>query len=187
MLYLKQSTAATLKIGPAISNTDASRLTGLTLSQADVRLSNNGGDFAQKGDATACTHDEYGWYDCPVSTTDTGTLGRLQLDAIDAAALPIMHEYIVVTANVYDTLCSTDVFNVEVTAAGVDSILDEVIENTLTLRQAIMLIKAVCAGKSSGGGSPTIMFRNDLDTLNRVSATVDSLGNRTAVVKDVTP
>jgi hypothetical protein len=189
MLYLKQATAVTVKIGPFIDNTDGYTVLGaLTVLQANIRLSKNGGNMAQKNDATSATHDELGYYDCPLNTTDTNTLGRLQVISSDAAAMPVPPEYFeVVTANVYDTLFSTDVFNVEVTAAGVDSILDEVIENTLTLRQAIMLIKAVCAGKSSGGGTPTITFRNDLDTLNRVSATVDNLGNRTAVTKDVTP
>jgi hypothetical protein len=196
MLYLKQSTLANVLVGPAIDITDVTTpLTGLTIHPADIHLSKNGGALTDKSEATNCTHDGLGYYSCPLNTTDTNTLGRLQLVVVEASAFPIYAEYMVVTANVYDTLCSTDALDVEVTtktgfalsAAGVDAVLDEVIENTLTLRQAIMLIKAVCAGKSSGGGSPTILFRNDLDTLNRVSATVDSAGNRTAVTKDVTP
>jgi hypothetical protein len=196
MLYLKQSTLANVLVGPAIDITDVTTpLTGLTIHPADIHLSKNGGALTDKSEATNCTHDSLGYYSCPLNTTDTNTLGRLQLVVVEASAFPIYAEYMVVTANVYDTLCSTDALDVEVTtktgfalsAAGVDAVLDEVIENTLTLRQAIMLIKAVCAGKSSGGGSPTILFRNDLDTLNRVSATVDSAGNRTAVTKDVTP
>jgi hypothetical protein len=196
MLYLKQSTSANVLVGPAIDITDVTTpLTGLTIHPADIHLSKNGGALTDKSEATNCTHDGLGYYSCPLNTTDTNTLGRLQLVVVEASAFPIYAEYMVVTANVYDTLCSTDALDVEVTtktgfalsAAGVDAVLDEVIENTLTLRQAIMLIKAVCAGKSSGGGSPTILFRNDLDTLNRVSATVDSAGNRTAVTKDVTP
>ncbi|MCK4444174.1 MAG: hypothetical protein KAW09_06500, partial [Thermoplasmata archaeon] len=80
MQWLKQSTAITLKIGPFIDDTDGKTAeTGLTIAQADVRLSKNGGNIAQKNEATSCTHDELGVYGCPLDTTDTGTLGRLQL------------------------------------------------------------------------------------------------------------
>jgi hypothetical protein len=188
MLYLKQSTSANVLIGPAIDITDVTTpLTGLTIHPADIHLSKNGGALADKNEASNCSHDSLGYYSCPLDTTDTNTLGRLQLVVVEATAFPISAEYMVVTANVYDTLCSTDVFNVEVTAAGVDSILDEVVENTLTLREAVMLIKSVCAGKSAGGGTASITFRDDADTKNRVTATVDVNGNRTAVTKIVTP
>lgn len=226
MLYLKVSTAVILKIGPFLDSADASAETGLTVSQGDVRLSKNGGNMAQKSDATACSHDEVGFYDCPINSTDTNTLGRLQLMVAEAGTLPVFHEYMVVTANVYDTLCSTDNFDVNLNASqagvtigtvttltnksnfslaadqtavtvgavntktgyelattgnGIDGILDEPVDGTLTLRQAIMLIKAVLVGKSSGGGTDTINFRDHADTKNRVTATVDADGNRTAV------
>jgi len=41
MLFLKQSTAVTVKIGPFLDDTDGKTAeTGLTIAQADVRLSN---------------------------------------------------------------------------------------------------------------------------------------------------
>ena len=49
MLYLKADTAVTLKIGPFLDDSDGKTAeTGLTIAQADVRLSKNGGDIAQK-------------------------------------------------------------------------------------------------------------------------------------------
>ena len=69
-------------------------------------------------------------------------------------------------------------------AAAVDAILDDVVEGTLTLRQAMRLILAALVGKSSGGGSGTIVFRDLADTKNRISATVDANRNRTAVTRD---
>ena len=100
---LKQSTAVTVKIGPFVDSTDGNTdETGLTIAQADVRLSKNGGDFAQKTEATSCTHDELGWYGCPIDATDTATLGRLQLMAHASGALPVWHEFNVISANEYD-------------------------------------------------------------------------------------
>jgi len=105
MQWLKQSTAVTLKIGPFLDASDGDTAeTALTISQADVRLAKNGGAFAQKNDATACTHDENGWYGCPLNTTDTGTLGRLQLAVHESGALAVWHECMVLPANVYDAL-----------------------------------------------------------------------------------
>lgn len=77
-----------------------------------------------------------------------------------------------------------------VTDAGMAAaILDEAdgIEVGLTMRQALRLILAATAGKVSGGGTNTISIRNPVaDSKNRIVATVDSNGNRTAIVYDVT-
>jgi hypothetical protein len=113
MLYLKQSTAVTVKIGPFLDEDDGNAAeTALTIAQADVRLSKNGGDLAQKNESTSCTHDEIGIYGCPLDTTDTGTLGRLQLFVHETGALPVYHEFMVVTSNIFDSLCSTAHFHV---------------------------------------------------------------------------
>lgn len=123
MNILKQSTAATIKLGPFIDDTDGKTAeTGLTISQADIRLSKNGGDFAQKNNATGATHDEFGYYDIPLNTTDTGTLGRLRVAVSESGALPVWQDFLVVTANVYDTLCSTDTFDVNVATIAPDAI-----------------------------------------------------------------
>jgi len=237
MLFLRQSTAVTVKIGPFLDDTDGKTAeTGLTIAQADVRLSKNGGDIAQKNDATSCTHDELGIYNCPLNATDTDTLGRLQLWVHKSGALPVWHEYMVIPANVYDSLFSTDKLQVDITqvagnavsgvndfkadvsnldvavstrsshsaadvwsvgtrsltdkdgftlsAAGVDAILDEVIEGSMTLRQALRIYLSALAGKSSGGGTNTVKYRDLADSKNRITATVDANGNRTAVTLD---
>lgn len=122
MQYLKQSTAVTLKIGPFLDDTDGKTAeTGLTIAQADVRLSKNGGDIAQKNEATSCTHDELGIYGCPIDATDTGTLGRLQLFVHESGALPVYHEFMVVTAEAYDTFCSTDHWTVDLNDDAITS------------------------------------------------------------------
>lgn len=69
-------------------------------------------------------------------------------------------------------------------AASVDAILDEVVEGTLTLRQIVRITLAALVGESNGGGTGTINFRDQADTKNRISASVDSNRNRTAVTVD---
>lgn len=119
MLYLKQSTAVDVMIGPFMDETDGKTAkTGLTISQADVRLSKNGGNMAQKHDGDACTHDEIGYYKCDLDTTDTGTLGVLDLMVHESGALPVHHQYMVVRADVYDTMCGSDYLQVDVIQVG---------------------------------------------------------------------
>lgn len=66
-----------------------------------------------------------------------------------------------------------------------DAVHDEVIEGTLTHRQIERIVLAVLAGESNGGTTSTIHFRDQADTKNRVTATVDTTtGNRTAVTVD---
>ncbi|MCP5414985.1 MAG: hypothetical protein H6961_10305 [Chromatiaceae bacterium] len=102
---LKQSTAATVKLGPFVDSTDGvTAETALTISQADIRLSKNGGAFAQTNNATGATHDENGYYGVPLDTTDTNTLGRLRVAVNESGSLPVWQDFMVVNANVYDSL-----------------------------------------------------------------------------------
>lgn len=67
-----------------------------------------------------------------------------------------------------------------------DAIHDEAVESALTLRQILRIMLAALSGKSAGGGTTTITFRDQADGKNRISATVDGSGNRTAVTVDGT-
>lgn len=63
---------------------------------------------------------------------------------------------------------------------------EEDIETGMTLRQALRLIAAATGGKVSGGGTTTITFRNAVaDSEDRIVATVDSNGNRSAIAYDL--
>lgn len=63
----------------------------------------------------------------------------------------------------------------------------EDIETGLTFREALRLIAAATAGKLDGGGSTTVTIKAAVDdTKDRIVATVDSQGNRTAIVYDLT-
>ena len=194
MNLLKQSTAATIKLGPFIDDTNGKTAEdSLTISQADIRLSKNGGDFAQTNNSAGATHDELGYYNVPLDTTDTGTLGRLRVAVSESGALPVWQDFLVVTANVYDTLCSTDTFDVNVATMADDVItagkFDESTAYPLkfatidgfTLEQIVQIMVAVLAGKVTGGATGTITFKDLADAVNRVVMTVDASGNRSTV------
>lgn len=120
MKLLKQSTAVTIKLGPFLDATDGvTAETALTLSQSDIILFKNFGAGAQKNDTSSATHDTGGWYGVPLNTTDTGTLGPLQIHVNESGALPVFEQYLVVPANVYDSfVLGTDVLDVSIVQAN---------------------------------------------------------------------
>lgn len=102
---LKQATAATVKVGPFVDDTDgASAETSLTLTKADVRLSKNGGNFAaasaDQGTSDAgAAHDEIGYYDISLNATDTNTVGILTIAIHESGALPVRQDYMILPAS----------------------------------------------------------------------------------------
>lgn len=119
MMFLKQSTAVEIPLGPFVDSTDGvTAETALTIAQADVRVKKGGGAWAQKNDATSATHEENGWYEVALNSTDTNTLGPLMVAVNEAGALPVFREFMVVPANVYDSLVAgTDTLDVTATIA----------------------------------------------------------------------
>lgn len=178
--FLRQSTATTVLIGEFLDDTDGKTAKGsLTLTPSVIFLSKNGGNFGIKNEGTNATSDGslVGWYHCPLNTTDTSGSGILQLAVHVAGALPVWDSWMVVPANVYDSMTGTDLLEV----SG-SSILTEVIDGSYNFKQVLQIMAAVMAGKVTGGSTSTITFRDLGDGTNRVVATVDSNGNRTNIV-----
>ena len=104
-MFLKQSTAYTFRLGPFLDETDGKTAeTGLTISQADVRLSKAGGNFAQKNESSSSSHDEIGFYICVLDTTDTNTCGELLVAVHESGALPVFKTLQVVEEHIYAAL-----------------------------------------------------------------------------------
>src|SRR3990172_9453559 len=115
-MWLKQSTAVTVKMGPFLDSTDGNtQETLLTISQADIRLSKNGGAYAQTNNVAGATHDEKGNYGVPLDVTDTNTLGTLRVHIHETGALAVWQDFMVVTANVWDSLFGADAIQVDLT------------------------------------------------------------------------
>ena len=173
MNILKQSTAATIKFGPFIDDTDGKTAeTSLTISQADIRLSKNGGDIAQTHNSAGATADELGYYDVPLDTTDTDTLGRLRVAVHKSGALPVWQDFLVVTANVYDTLCSTDNLDVNVTALA-----DDVIKAASFDESTAFPLKS-----ADTGSTQVARVGADSDTLETLSDEIAAVKAETAAI-----
>lgn len=112
--FLRQSTATTLVLGPFVNSSTAAPENGLTISQADVRLSKNGGAFAQKNESTAATLMENGQYSCPINATDSNAAGGLRVAVYEAGALIWWGTWTVLNQNSYDSLFGSDRLQVHV-------------------------------------------------------------------------
>jgi len=142
---------------------------------------------------TSAKYDESTAY--PLASADSGSTEVARTGA-DSDTLETLSDEIAVVDGIVDAiLVDTSVDGVVVatasktgyalSTAGVDAILDDAVEGTYTLRQILRLLASVLAGESSGGGTATVTFRNLDDDTDRVVATVDTSGNRTAVTLDV--
>jgi len=116
MRYLKQSTTATVILGPFVDKDDG--VTPETALTPTVRVSKNAGAFANRSSASSIAHMENGYYSVPLNATDTGTLGRVRLTVTSSANhLPVYEDFMIVPANVYDSLIGgNDSLEVDATA-----------------------------------------------------------------------
>lgn len=162
---LKQSTAFTFRIGPFVDSTDgATAETGLSIAQADIQISKAGGAFAQTSASPTTTHDTDGWYQCPLTATDTNTLGTLDVQVVVSGALPVWKSFMVVPANVFDSLVSgTDTLEVDAT----------LIEGSDATNQINAACDAAIETYSLDGVSAAIAALNDLSAAD-VNAEVDT-------------
>jgi len=288
-LMLRANTAVDVLIGPFLDDADGdTEETGLTLEDEHIFLSKNGQALTAKNDANNATHDNDGYYNCPLNATDTNTEGTLVLQVHVAGALSVRHEYNILSEAAWDSMFvakDTGYMDVNVKAvsedttaadnlesacdnysvtrglagtalpaaaadaagglpisdaggldldtqlgyltaavatatalATVDTVVDGIqtdlsngtdglgalktlidtldgvadniyaqlseVDNdgtAISHSGAMKLLLAALTGKSSGGGTSTLVFRDINDSKNRISATVDADGNRTAV------
>jgi len=114
--WLRVSTAREVAVGPFLDSTDGiTPETALTVTSAEVLLKKNEADWAAKTEATSLVHESGGWYRCLLDTTDTNALGVLMLYVNEGGAVPVWHQFMVVPANVWDSLFGADLLDVSVT------------------------------------------------------------------------
>jgi hypothetical protein len=105
--FLRQSTAATINVGPFINPATGGPVASVDVDHTDVVLSKNGAAFAAKNDATDnAASDANGMSSVAIDATDTGTVGRLQvvanLFADTSTPMVVKQSYSVIPAAVYD-------------------------------------------------------------------------------------
>ena len=126
MQEIKQSTEIKVRIGSAVDATDGvTPETTLALGTADQAelLKHNGVatvDISARTFAAIASCD--GWYDLTLTTTDTNTLGMATVVIQDSSLMaPIFKDFMVVTANYWDSKYGTDNFEVDVLEVSGDS------------------------------------------------------------------
>jgi hypothetical protein len=72
------------------------------------------------------------------------------------------------------------------TPNGSGKSISAVVEGAVGILESLRVANAVLGGKISGGGTTTETIRDVNDTKNRVVATVDAYGNRSAITLDLT-
>lgn len=98
--WLRQSTAHTERIGPFLDVTDG--FTEETALTPSTEISKDGGAF-EAGPTGA--HNTEGWYSVAFTTIHTNTLGNFIIKSHQKSNhRPVSHEFIVIPANVYDSL-----------------------------------------------------------------------------------
>ncbi len=111
------------------------------------------------------------------SVTAAVTVGTMNANVVTAASI---------AASALDGKgdWNVDKTGYSLSAAGIDAIFDEVYETsgTTTFRQYLRLAAAALWGKLSGAATTTITIQNEAESANRIVATVDADGNRSAVV-----
>ena len=117
--FLKQSTSVVVLVGPFLDLTDmVTPETGITLGAADeAEVRKHGAAAFTDISSNTFTHISNGYYALTLTTTDTNTVGNLEVVVMDTSVcLPIRMDFTVLPANTYDSLIGgTDVLQADVT------------------------------------------------------------------------
>lgn len=156
MTFLKQSTAVDIKMGPFLDSTDGNTVEGgLTITQPDIMLAKNGGNWAQKNAAQTLSHENQGWYEVSLDATDTNTLGILIVAIHESGALPVWREFMVLPANAYDALVSG-------TGVGVRADIQGIVGDAATAAKLKRAVDPVYQGSVTGAATATTLIDSTL-------------------------
>lgn len=105
-MWLRQSTASQeIMLGPFLDSTDGNTAeTALTIANTDIKIWKEGATTEANKNSGGATHIASGRYYAVLDATDTDTLGKLEVNVHVSGALAVRREFMVVPANVYDSL-----------------------------------------------------------------------------------
>jgi len=165
------------------SSTTGAPVTGLTNASAGIDV----------GYTRVETDNDVTWTDGAVVALATPALTDVHLDwgflQVDATKAPGIYRL-----DIADGVFATGAWSavVSLICTGCDPVHIEfiltpdaptaMVEGSITPNQVLQAILAYIAGETDGGGTTTIHFRDQADSKNRITLTVDADGNRSATV-----
>jgi hypothetical protein len=99
--------------------------------------------------------------------------GELQTDWVNGGRLDLLLD-----------ACALEATVAALNNISVADIIAGIADGSYDLQEMMRIIFSACCLKSAGGGTPTITMRDSGDAKDRISATVDAAGNRTAITLD---
>lgn len=115
MELLKQSTAATFMIGPITDSGLYTPNTSLTVTNVTmIKVAKEGAAALTDIIANAFTHIANGVYKQALSVADTNTVGKFEYFLGATTATPQHREFMVLPANVYDSLLGNDLLDINI-------------------------------------------------------------------------
>lgn len=190
----KQSTSYT-KMVLLISSTD--HVAGLAGATLTITASKAGAAFATI--TPTVTDRGSGFYSLALTGAHLDTLGDFVLHVTATGADPTdtIDQVIAQDLNVANVTANVvQVAGTSQTARDLGAQLDatvssrvglsDVVEGTTTVVQMLRGYASVLFGKAAGQNTTSATFRDLADTKDRVTATLDGTGNRTAVTRDLT-
>jgi hypothetical protein len=193
LVKLSESTAARRTVYFTAVNTADDTAYTSTLSGADIKISKAGGSEANS--AGTATHIATGLFKYTFTTGEIDTLGEVSMRL---AKTGVYNDIRVINVVAFDPYASSNMgmslldtaisSRLESTAyQDISAMLDvaDTIETGVTLRQALRLLCAL-GGRTSGAGTGTEYLRAAVSNSKvRITATVDSVGNRTGMSYDL--
>lgn len=158
-----------------------------TIASGDFQISKDGGAFANLATLPSANPASGRAVMIDLSASEM-TADNVVIQCVDASGAEWCDQMINLqtTANQLDDLATaTNLAAVPTAAAVADAVWDEAVDSTITARQSIRLANSALGGKASGLNTTTAVYRDLADTKDRISATVDADGNRTAVTRDL--
>lgn len=179
MQWLKQSTAATVLVGPVLDSAGAAVTSAVI---GDFNITKNGSTAAMAA-AASVTHSHNGFYLLTFTTGNTDTLGRLDISVNNAAMQMTNHRFEILAATTFDALVTNAagaangmIYN----GANTGTVIPTV--TTLTNLPAITANWLTTAGINDGAFTATKFASGAFDAVWSVltsgMGTVGSIGKR---------
>lgn len=171
---LRQSTQVVVRIGPFVDVADGfTPETGVTLSGADeaeLLKAAGAATVSIAGNTFAAITGADGWYDLTLSTTDTNTIGTLDVVVNDdSVCLPVFSRFQVIEEAAYDTIYAASALpasTTNITAGTVTTATNVTTVNGLAanvITATSIAADAITAAKIAAGAIDAATFAADVD------------------------